>query len=140
MRAYSMDLRLRVLQDCDAGLSAAQAAAKFRVSASWVRRLLQRRRATGETAPRPSGRRTPAWAADAQRIRQAVAEAPDATLGELKERLGLAVSLTTLWRAVAALGLTVKKKSRGRPSRTGPTSPPAGRSGAPGSRPSTRRG
>jgi transposase len=131
---------LRVLQDCDAGLSAAQAAAKYRVSAPWVRRLLQRRRATGETAPRPSGRRSPAWLADADRIRQAVADAPDATLVELKGRLGLAISLTSLWRAVAALGLTVKKKSRGRPSRTGPTSPRSGQSGRPASRPSTRRG
>ena len=38
MRAYSMDLRERVLRD--------------RVSASWVRRLKQRRRETGEVAPR----------------------------------------------------------------------------------------
>ena len=49
---YSMDLRVRVLADCDAGLGAAAVAAKFQVSASWVRRLKQRRAATGETAPR----------------------------------------------------------------------------------------
>jgi transposase len=140
MRAYSMDLRQRVLADCDGGATPAAAAAKYRVSASWVRRLLQRRRATGETAPRPPGRRAPALAAHADRIREAVRETPDATLAELRQRLALAVSLATLWRAVKALGLTVKKKSPARPSRTGRTSPPGGRSGGPGSRPWTRPG
>ena len=68
----------------------------------------------------------------------AVAEAPDATLGELKERLGLAISLATLWRAVAALGLTVKKKSSGPPSATAPTSRRSGPNGPRPSRGSTR--
>ena len=52
MRAYSMDLRERVLRDSDAGLTAAAVAVKYHVSASWVRRLKQRRRETGEVAPR----------------------------------------------------------------------------------------
>jgi transposase len=121
MRAYSMDLRVRVLEDCDAGMATAAAAAKYRVSASWVRRLKQRRAATGETAPRPAGHRRRAWAADADRIRRAFADDPDATLAEVKARLGLAFSLAALWRATRALGLTVKKKSPERPSRTGRT-------------------
>ena len=52
MKAYSMDLRERVLADCDAGMGTDEVAAKFSVSPAWVRRLLQRRRETGETAPR----------------------------------------------------------------------------------------
>ena len=121
MRAYSMDLRQRVLEDCDAGVATPAVAAKYRVSPAWVRRLKQRRAATGEVAPRPAGRRVPALAADADRIRAAIRDHPDATLAELRDRLGRAVSLATLWRAVAALGLTVQKKRRGRPSRTGTT-------------------
>lgn len=121
MRAYSADLRARVLAACDGGQPTQAVAARFAVSASWVRRVKQRRAATGETAPRPGGRRPRTWAADADRIRQAFADTPDATLAEVKARLRLAVSLTTLWRAVTALGLTVKKKSAGRPSRTGRT-------------------
>ena len=62
MRAYSMDLRVRVLADCDAGMATAAVADKYSVSASWVRRLKQRRAATGETAPRPNGRRPRTWA------------------------------------------------------------------------------
>ena len=52
MRAYSMDLRERVLRDSDAGMKAAAVAVTCHVSASWVRRLKQRRRETGEVAPR----------------------------------------------------------------------------------------
>jgi transposase len=51
MQAYSMDLRQRVLADCDAGLATAQVATKYRVSPAWVRRLKQRRRQTGQVAP-----------------------------------------------------------------------------------------
>ena len=62
MRAYSMDLRERALLDSDAGMKAADVAAKYRVSGSWVRLLKQRRRETGEVAPRaprPATRPTP---------------------------------------------------------------------------------
>lgn len=111
MKPYSMDLRQRVLDDCDAGLPTKEAAAKYRVSPAWVRRLRQRRRETGAVAPaRPRTGPRPSWDAYADRLREAIRQAPDATLAELRQRLGLAVALSTLWRAVAALGLTVKKK------------------------------
>ena len=44
MRAYSADLRERVLGDCDAGMGTRAVAQKYRVSASWVRRLKPTRR------------------------------------------------------------------------------------------------
>jgi transposase len=111
-----------VLTDCDAGLTTAQVAAKYTVSPAWVRRLKQRRRETGEVAPRAARHGPkPSWDGYADRLRDAVRRQPDATLEELRGRLGLAVALSTLWRAVAALRLTVKKKSSGRPSRAGPT-------------------
>jgi transposase len=122
MKPYSMDLRVRVLADRDAGLSTRVVAAKYTVSPARVRRLLQRRRETGETAPGPRRRgRVPLWRTHAEPIRQAVREQPDATLAELRQWLGLAVALPTLWAAIAALGLRLKKKSPAPPSRTGPT-------------------
>jgi transposase len=121
MKAYSMDLRVRILADCDAGVGTAAVAAKYSVSRSWVRRLKQRRKATGEVGPRPGKRRAPGLTTKAEALRAAVAAEPDATLEELKARLQLTCSLATLWRALAALDLTVKKKSPGRPSRTGRT-------------------
>jgi transposase len=138
MRAYSMDLRERVLADSGGGMGPTAVAAEYRVSESWVRRLKQRRQATGETAPRPSGRRPATWAPHAEAIREAVRDDPDATLAELKQRLGLALSLTALWRAVAALVLTVEKKSSGRRSGTAPTSRRGARRGGPASAASTR--
>jgi transposase len=141
MQSYSLDLRQRVLADCDRGLGTRAVATKYRVSESWVRRLKQRRRQSGELAPRPQRHGPdPSWHAYADRLRAAVAQTPDATLEELREQLGLAVALSTLWRAVAALGLSVKKKSSGRPSKTGPTSRRGARRGGPSSRPSTRGG
>jgi transposase len=52
MKPYSMDLRQRVLEDCDGGLSTLQVAQKYRVSTAWIRRLKQRRRQTGDIQPR----------------------------------------------------------------------------------------
>jgi transposase len=51
MPAYSMDLRVRVLADCDNGLDTKAVAAKYSVSEAWARRLEQRGRQTGEVAP-----------------------------------------------------------------------------------------
>jgi len=119
MQSYSMDLRTRVLKDCDEGLPTKQVAEKYRVSPAWVRRLKQRRRETGETQPRPNGHRPTTWIAFAEPIRQLVESENDLTLIQIKERLQLMMSLTTLWRVIKTLGLTVKKNDPRR--RTEPT-------------------
>jgi transposase len=49
MAAYSMDLRRRVLTDWDAGMKATEVAAKYRVSRTWVHRLVQRGRERGRS-------------------------------------------------------------------------------------------
>jgi transposase len=122
MQPYSLDLRVRVLADFDRGLSAPQAAEKYSVSRAWVYRLVQRRRQTGQITPHQAGNPRPkALDAHADRIRQAVALKPDATLRELRDALGLSVSLAELCRALQRLKLTLKKKSKGPPSKTGPT-------------------
>jgi transposase len=123
MHAYSLDLRTRILADSDRGLSTRVVATKDAVSESWVRRLKPRRREAREIAPRTARRPgpKPSWDAYADRLRAAVADTPDATLEELRDRLALTVALSTLWRAVAALGLSVKKKSPAPRSRTGRT-------------------
>jgi transposase len=111
MRAYSADLRERVLADSDTGMSSPEVATKYRVSSSWVRRLKQRRRETGSTAPVPRRHGPPKWAEHAGRIAASVREAPDATLEEHRRRLGLDLGISTPWRAIDALGLTAKKKA-----------------------------
>ena len=112
MQAYSMDLRERALLDSDAGMKAADVAVKYRVSGSWVRLLKQRRRETGEVAPRVQrhGRRR-MLEPHLHTLAALIAEQPDRTLAELKDALGTPASLATIWRAVAALGRGPSKKT-----------------------------
>jgi transposase len=110
MAPYSMDLRSRVLADCDAGMAAKDVAAKFRVSRSWVNRVVQRRRETGEIEPRQQTVfKKRALAGHEDRLRALVDAQPDRTLAELREALQSAASLSSIWRALDRLGLTVKK-------------------------------
>src|SRR5437868_15310920 len=122
MRAYSMDLRERVLVACDDGMGTAEVAETFAVSASWVRRLKQRRRETGAVTPRPRGRTGPApiMTAHRDRLAELARAAPGLSAAEYRDRLGVAAAPLTVWRALRALGLTFKKKSSGPPSRTAP--------------------
>jgi transposase len=151
MRPYSLDLRVRVFADYDAGLTFARLARKYSVSAEWVRQIVRRRERTGEVAARrPVPRRAPFRATHAAALRQAVADAPDLTLAALRDRLGVTVSLATLHTALVALKLTLKKSRSGRPSRKSGRGSPgrgpsSGRSSGPwptptGSCSSTRRG
>jgi len=50
-RAYSLDLRERVLKDCDSSLSSEAVAKKYSDSPSWVYSLRKQRRETGNIAP-----------------------------------------------------------------------------------------
>lgn len=133
MQAYSQDLRDRVVRACDEHRGPrARLAALFGVSTAWIRRLLQRRRETGSYAARPhAGGPAPKMdEARCGRLLVLVAQAPDATLAELRDRLAVPVHLSTIARALRRLGLTVKKKSSTPPSRTAPTSATSGRRSA----------
>jgi transposase len=111
MRAYSMDLRERVWADCQAGMTTPAVAQKYSVSASWVRRLKQRQKATGSIAPRPPSPGRPVTLAphDA-RVRELVRADPDATLAELRQRLGLSISLSALSEYLRRIEFSFKKR------------------------------
>lgn len=108
--AYSMDLRERVLADRDAGISKAAVARKYRVSTRWVYNLEKRREETGQFAPR-RGRTgpKPKLAEHGERLLELVAEQPDASLRELRDRLGVAVCIGTVHNTLRRLGVTFKK-------------------------------
>ena len=109
MRAYSMDLRERVVAAVDAGLTQTQAAARFGVSLRTVERYLARRRATGGLAATEQRhgrepmvrRRLQAWLPDR------LEAAADATLAEHVAAFvaagGGRVSLASMSRAIAGL-------------------------------------
>ena len=131
--AYSQDLRDRVIAARDGGMKTKRVAELFRVSASWVRRVMQRRRECGQTRPRPRGGAT-IVKIDLDRLRQLVQEQPDATARELHQRLGIACSVSAVDMALRRLGLTFKKRRSMQPSRIGPMSPKRVRNGEPISR------
>lgn len=85
-------------------------AVKYHVRESWIRRLRQRRRESGEVAPQKSRHAAkPKWLAHRERLEELVREQPDATLAELRERLGIDIRVPTLARVLRALQLTFKK-------------------------------
>lgn len=115
MRPYSIDLRERVAAAVDEGEGPQREIARlFRVSLSFVSRLLQRRRQKGMLAPEPhGGGPTPVLSPDDQRLLQhMIREHNDDTLDQLRQRCGFDCSLTTIWRALRRRGLTSKKKTQ----------------------------
>ena len=115
---YSQDLRDRVLGAYDRGMQTKEVAETFAVCPSWARRVKQRRRETGETTPRRPGGARPVKI-DRARLAELVAEQPDATLAELRDRLGVACAISAVCMALKALGLSFKKRRCTRRSRTG---------------------
>lgn len=130
--AYSQDLRDRVIAARDGGMTTRQVAKLFRVSESWVRRVMQRRRECGQTSPRPRGGAT-LVKIDLDRLRQLVQEQPDATARELHQRLGIACGVSAVDMALRRLELSFKKRRSMRPSRIGRTSRPVAGNGGPSS-------
>lgn len=113
MIPYSQDLRERILETVRRGDgSLRQIARRFLVSVSFVTRLLRLHRRTGSLAPKPHGGGHPAALApeDLERLRELVGQQPDATLEELRQRLGASCGTTTISRALRKLGLPRKKK------------------------------
>jgi transposase len=126
-KALSVDLRSRVLAAISGGISCRQAALRFGVSASSAIRWRALERVQGDARPKALGgdRRSGRIEAHAAVILALLEEAPDITLAELKARLAekrIDVGIGTLWRFFDRRRITLKKRRRTRPSRTGPIS------------------
>ena len=108
--AYSIDLRKRVIQDSDAGLTSKELAGRYHVSRAWVDALKQRRRETGSIAPHKQTKfRRRVLEGHEDQLRALVTAQPDATLAELRDALRTSAALATIWREVNQLDLTIKK-------------------------------
>ena len=132
---YSQDLRDRVLAAYDRGMETRAIAQTFQVSPAWARRVRQTRREQGRTTPLPRGGARMSKI-DMARLAELVREQPDATLLELRDRLGVECSESAMSLAVRRLGFTFKKRRSMRRSRNGPMLP----SDANGGKPSRRNG
>ena len=113
-RAYSQDLRDRVIDAALTGVPARQAAVRFGVGVAtaivWVRRA----RATGERAARPQGQPRRSKLDPHRAFLLDLIEAKDdISLAKMQERLvterGLRASVGTLWTFLDRAGLTFKK-------------------------------
>ena len=127
-KAYSQDLRGRVLAAADDGEPVGRIATSLRVSVSYVSKVLSRRRQTGQTTALPQRcHLPPRLAALHGAIQAQVATRPDATIGELRTWLlathKVSASTGLMWKTLAALDLTLKKSRSTLPSRTVRTLP-----------------
>jgi transposase len=117
MRAYSQDLRERIVRAVEGGTSRAEAARRFSVSERTVRRYLTRQATTGTLAP-AAYRRGPAPAIPPEQELALLAQLrahPDDTLEEhcahWEQAHGRTVSTSTMCRAQQRVGWTVKKRA-----------------------------
>lgn len=115
MKAYSEDLRERVVAAVERGTKRSEVVEAFRVSLPTLKRWLKQRRETGRLAAKPipgpvAVKREALVAALPDRL----AEQADATLAAhcawWRERTGGEVSTATMSRAIAALEWTRKKR------------------------------
>jgi transposase len=115
MKAYSTDLRERIVRAVERGMPKSQAARTFAVSLATVKNYVRQLHTTGSLAARPiPGRpRGIPRAQDAALVAQLRAT-PDATLAELVARWQAAhrvvVSVATMSRAIKRVRWTRKKR------------------------------
>ena len=116
MQAYSLDLRQRVVSAYENGVETIlEVAERFEVSSSFIKKLLARKRLTGNIAPVGHRGGQQKRLSDRHRkwlLKTALAE-PDITLADLQERIekekNVTVSVPTLSRELRALNLRRKK-------------------------------
>src|SRR6266481_6216633 len=113
-RAYSLDLRERVVAAVAEGESCRAVAARFKVSVASVVKWSQRFRATGSAAARPVGGKRPyVLAGEREWLLDRLARQPDITLRALLAELqarGIQVSYYAVWHFFEHEGISFKKK------------------------------
>ncbi len=120
MKAYPIEFRLRVVELHAQGWTTRQIQQALGVSRAWVDSIKRLHAAGQPLAVKSSANhRTSLAERQGERLKARVAEHPGTTLADLKADLGLAESIWAIWRALRALGLTLKKSPSTRPSGTG---------------------
>jgi transposase len=115
VKAYSGDLRGRVLEAVEDGLSCRAAARRFGVAASTAIKWVARQRLTGSPAALPQGgdQRSGRIEAYREEIMALADTTPDITLNEIADHLrdvhGLTVAPSTVWRFFDRHAVTFKK-------------------------------
>ena len=116
MKAYSLDLRQRVVSAYEAGETTIQeVAGRFSVGATFVKKMLRQKRLHGSVEPpaRGGGKPRALTAKHLKALQRWLREEPDLTLRELQQKMwseqGKQVSPATLGKVLAEEKLTRKK-------------------------------
>jgi len=115
MKAYSLDLRTRVLDAIYGGMARSTAVRVFQVSLSSIKRWLTHRQETGSLAPKSRpGKLATITPAQVPTLLFQLEQFPDATLAEHAERWNAdhdtTLSHWTLGRAIRRSGWSRKKR------------------------------
>jgi transposase len=115
MKAYSTDLRERIVQAVERGMTKSRAARTFVVSLATVKNYVRQLHETGSLAPKPiPGRPREIPPEQDAALAARVRAAQDATLDELRtawgQATGVTVSAATMSRALKRLQWTRKKR------------------------------
>ena len=111
MKTYAVELRQRAVAMRESGLSSVKVAEYLGVSRAWVDSLRQLKAAGQSLEPKSrANHRTTLAQRVGERIKAQVAAKPGTTLADLKKDLELNESIWTIWLALKALHLSLKKK------------------------------
>lgn len=118
MKAYSLDLRQKIIDVYTQGnISQRQLAKRFRVTLSFIQKLLKQYRETGTIAPKIRTEQTPTklTAEQLELLQEFVNANNDATLNEIRvqldEKAGVLIGRSTVARMLQKLNLTLKKNT-----------------------------
>ena len=125
MRPLSIDLRERIVAAYENQEGSYHVlAARFAVSKAVVGKLVRQHRQLGTLEPQVHrcGRKPAIRDEDEERLRDHLAQHPDATLNERIESLGLECVTNTMWTTLRRLGWRFKKNHDEPPSKIAPMS------------------
>lgn len=121
MRAYSLDLRERVMKVYDEGKwTVGQIAERFKVGEWWIHKLKRQRQREGSLAPRKGkvGQPRSFQAEQLNRLVGYVNSHPDATLEHIHKKLGATCTMVTIHHTLRRLGYRYKKNAAGQRTRS----------------------
>ena len=124
MEAYPTKVRELVLGAYEQGFKTKEIAKRFNVAPAWCRGVKQRLREHGlrGVIQQKHGYDSIFDQARRDQLATLVSQKPDARLQELKAKLDVPVSISTIWRTLADMKLTLKKSPSMRPNGIGPMS------------------
>jgi transposase len=121
MRAYSLDLRQRVMKAYDENKwTVGQIAERFKVGEWWVHKLKRQRQCEGHIAPRKGkvGKPRSLTPQEVNRLERYVDAHSDATLEQMREKLGTTCTIITIHNTLRRLGYRFKKNATGQRTRS----------------------